>query len=281
MIACPACGVELSRRSDRLDCPQCGAAYPSVDGETTFSAADASDDYDPADFARLAAVEEQHCWFRARSRVIRTLFERHVGRAARVIEVGAGTGTVAAALADAGYRIAVADVFPAALDFCRRRGLAERYRFDLRRPPFKDEFDAVGLFDVLEHLDDDRAALAGARLMLREGGRVVLTVPARPRLWSASDVAARHKRRYRPDGLRACLEAEGFEVIALQGFFLSLVPILVLRRLLFPARGARRPGLALPVANELILGILNIEHDLLPRPGPAFGASLAAVARRR
>jgi SAM-dependent methyltransferase len=167
------------------------------------------------------------------------LFERYVDRAERVIEVGAGTGVVAGALQRAGYRPAVADVFPVSLEYCRKQGIEERYEFDVRKPTFEAEFDAVGLFDVLEHLEDEAAALAGVRRLLRAGGRVLVTVPAYEWLWSRSDALARHKRRYGFVGLRRRFEEAGFEVVYESGFFLSLLPALAVRRLLYP--GVRRP----------------------------------------
>ena len=61
----------------------------------------------------------------------------------------------------------------------------------------------VGLFDVLEHIDDDDAVLAAARRMLRPGGRLVVTVPRHPFLWSHLDALVDHRRRYRASDLLA------------------------------------------------------------------------------
>jgi SAM-dependent methyltransferase len=244
-----------------------------------------------------------------------------------VLEVGAGTGVVAAALSAAGYGVAVSDVSPAALEYCRRRGLAERLQFDLLhpalragsssgspdsgdpirgtpgvgRPALRNEFDCVAMFDVLEHLADDTAALAAVRTLLRPGGRAIVTVPASTGLWSRADEAARHRRRYGLQGVRRLFEASGFEVLCARGFFLSLLPGLLLRKLLFPAGKSAGPetrrakiedrrlsivdsaaGLAVvPVANELILGILTVERSLTRHCRPVVGASLALVARKR
>ena len=65
---------------------------------------------------------------------------------------------------------------------------------------------------MLEHLDDDRAALAELRRVVRPGGALVVTVPAHPRLWSRHDELNHHRRRYTRASLRAAAGAGGWEV---------------------------------------------------------------------
>jgi len=237
-------------------------------------------DYDPAWFDRLDRVEARHFWFRARRRVIMRLFERYVDRSGRVLEVGTGTGSVAAALVRRGFNVAVSDVHRQALVHAGRKGLSERYEFDLARAPFREHFDAIGLFDVLEHLDDDRAALAVIHRMLRPGGSLVLTVPAHRWLWNRSDILAGHKRRYGPGDISRIAASAGFEVIEVRCFFFSLVPLLLLRRAFTPG-GERAAGLSVvPVANEVLFAILSLETFLSGPFRPRVGGSIALVAQR-
>lgn len=289
MIACPNCEQEVLIRDNRCKCRYCGRDYPVAAGVVRFAAElDTSiSDYDAEGLDRIARVEGRHFWFRARLRVITRLFRQHVEKKAHVIEVGAGTGGVALALQEQGYRVAVGELHLNGLRYARETGLQEAYQFDLMAPPFREHFDAVGMFDVLEHMPDDRGALRSVRRMLRDGGKLVVTVPAYPTLWSQSDRRARHKRRYGPTELKRLAEASGFRVLALRGFFVTLLPMLVVRALLFPDRAsADQPGAAvsgltiLPVVNELILGLLYLEGCILSVTGGRIGASLAMVAEK-
>ena len=242
-------------------------------------------DYDPVWFDRLDRVEARHFWFRARRGVIARLFERYARRSDRVLEIGAGTGSVAAALAARGFNVAVSDIHHQALEIAGRRGLAERYEFDLMAMPFREQFDVIGLFDVLEHLDDDRAALLAIRQALKPGGRLVLTVPAHRWLWNQSDMLAHHKRRYGLKEIRQRIAAAGFDILDARGFFVSLVPLLLLRRLVSPGRKddsrTAAAGLSvIPVANEIMLSILSLDNLLSGWLRPAAGGSIAVVARK-
>jgi len=287
LIVCPACNHPLAPDHDRLSCAACGRTCEDEHGVLNFASEPNPDkaDYDPAWFEQLDYVEERHFWFRARRAVILALFRRYARSTDEILEVGSGTGSVAAALAAQGYRVAVSDVHRASLEFAGRKGLAERYLFDLTRPPFQEHFDVVGLFDVLEHLTDDHQALAMVRRMLKPGGRVVITVPAHQWLWGQSDVVAGHKRRYGSRQLEDVVESVGLEVVELRGLFLSLVPLLAVRALLNPARECPKDGAALwlsvvPVANEILYAMLSTECHLLSGCRPHFGGSFALVARR-
>jgi 2-polyprenyl-3-methyl-5-hydroxy-6-metoxy-1,4-benzoquinol methylase len=66
----------------------------------------------------------------------------------------------------------------------------------MRAVPSAETFDVIGEFDVLEHIEDEKAVLMAMHRALRPGGDIALTVPQHPRLWSGTDEAAHHKRRY-------------------------------------------------------------------------------------
>ena len=100
----------------------------------------------------------------------------------------------------------------------RQRACRAVVRGDLLRPPFADVFHLIGLFDVLEHLADDRGVLSKAFELLTPGGPLLMTVPAHPSLWSYADEASSHYRRYRPADLDAKLTAAGFHVEFLSQF---------------------------------------------------------------
>ena len=147
----------------------------------------------------------------------------------------------------------------------------------------------VGMFDVLEHLDDDVGVLRALHAALAPGGMLVLTVPAHPWLFDEMDTLAHHRRRYRLGELREKLEAADFELVQVRHFMALLVPLLVVARALGRLlRGRLRNPAArrdaelgvVPLLNPVLLGAPRLEGGLsrvLPLP---FGTSLVAVARR-
>src|SRR5207302_1171821 len=105
------------------------------------------------------------------------------------------------------------DLFADGLRFARARmPKALLVRGDALHPPFAERFEVVGMFDVLEHVDDDLGVLCALRALIKDHGRLVLTVPAGRALWSYFDEASRHVRRYEVAELRDKLTGAGFEV---------------------------------------------------------------------
>jgi SAM-dependent methyltransferase len=127
----------------------------------------------------------------------------------RILNAGAGQGTLSAKLESLGYEVTSADSSPAAVAVLQERVVGEVACADLTALPFPDErFDAAVLGEVLEHIPDDRAALGEVARVVRPGGAVAISVPANPKLFGRSDEWAGHVRRYtRPELLEACRSA--------------------------------------------------------------------------
>ncbi len=130
-----------------------------------------------------------------------------------VLNGGAGQGTLSRRLAELGFEVTSTDVSPEAVELLRERAPGDVLEADLTSLPFEDaRFDAAVLGEVLEHIENDRGALAEVARVLRPQGVLALSVPANPKLHGPSDVWAGHVRRYtRPELLEACAAA-GFTV---------------------------------------------------------------------
>ena len=238
---------------------------------------------DPVYVARHAEEDRRHWWFRGRLAVLQAVLRRVVtARPARLLELGCGSGNVLEALSEFGQAVGM-ECEPSLLAAARARGLDVRpgaLPGDLVVP--EGWADVVLLLDVLEHLDEEAAALAIARRALGERGRLVVTVPAYPWLWSGHDVLLGHRRRYGAGQLRGVLEAAGFRVEWVSHFntvlFAPLLGVRVWRRW----RDTAGHDLARPVApvNTLLERCFALERHLVPRVALPFGASLLAVARR-
>jgi SAM-dependent methyltransferase len=190
----------------------------------------------------LAPTVRRHPWWRARSRLaLGVLAQARVHPPSRIADVGCGWGTTLESLERAGYRATGLDIDLAAL-----RSLAELkptrqvayYDLTANQDPPVREFEAVMALDVLEHLDDDVLAARRLAALAGHGATLILSVPARPELWSEFDEIQGHRRRYTSESLRATLERAGLEVNRVFFWGLWLVPILARQR----KRPKSRPG---------------------------------------
>ena len=288
MRLCLRCGAGFS--GDKWRCPECGFEPQVLRGIPAFAPelAHAQEGYDPAHFSELAELESHNFWFRTRNRLIVWALGRYFPGAARLLEVGCGTGFVLSGIAAAfpALEIAGSEVAAEGLEFAARRVPAARLiQMDARRIPFRGEFDVAGAFDVIEHIEDDRAVLRALRDALTSGGGLLLTVPQHPFLWSEYDVHARHVRRYREDDLRAKLVEGGFEIVRMTSFVTLLLPLMIVSRLTQRSSRADYDPLAelrlAPWLNWALEKTLDFERALI-RAGIPFpaGGSLLVVARK-
>lgn len=248
--------------------------------------------YPASAFADLRRLEEGSFWFRSRNIILLGILQRFVaGTVTRYAEVGCGTGFVLAAVARRfpAWNVEGFDIHSEAVVFSQQRAPRARVRqADLHALPEVESYDAIGVYDVLEHLDDDLAALCALRHALRPRGHLLLTVPQHPGLWSPYDDAARHRRRYRRAEMCQRLAEAGFEVLFLSSFVSTLLPVLWMRRLqlrrLNPSEAAKATRADLtprPWVNWL--GLMAMWPDVAATQlglQVPFGGSLLAVARK-
>lgn len=130
-----------------------------------------------------------------------------------ILEVGCGAGVLLHELSARGHCCTALETSDSALRIARY--VNEAQGTTIAEQPdeaWVDRFDFVLAFEVLEHIEDDRAALMQWRNWLRPGGILLLSVPAKMKKWTASDVWAGHFRRYEIEGLKQLVHQCGFEV---------------------------------------------------------------------
>ena len=292
---CPACAGRLEPAAGGLACAGCGRAYAVEDGIARLGGETAATPgFDASYFDLLARVEDEQFWFVSRRAVILDALRRHVPDLAErpLYDVGCGPGGLLAHLARHGVPLAGAcDSFVEALALARRRVAAPLALVGGDGPPpVAPGRRLLGMFDVLEHIDDDAATLRWAAEVLEPGGVLVVTVPAHPFLFDQADVLAFHRRRYRKRELRERLESAGFGIRLLTHFMAPLVPLLVASRTIGRLRRGRAASIeeqrraelgVVPVLNQALRGVLALERRALGVVRPPFGTSLIAVAARR
>lgn len=288
MKLCVACGQPVVAESWR--CPACQFAPELLNGHLAFAPdlARHSPGFRPEHFEELARLEAGHFWFRARNRLITWAMRRYFPDAKRILEVGCGTGFVLSGIRDAypGAELYGSEIYASGLEFASRRvQLATLFQMDARKIPFASEFDVIGAFDVLEHIEQDQDVLRGMYRACAPGGGIVLTVPQHMFLWSEHDEYACHVRRYGARDLKNMLLQAGFELLRTTSFVSLLLPLLVVSRVFKRKGTAGGDGLAeyriAAGVNAVLERVLDLERAMI-RWGASFpaGGSLLVVARK-
>lgn len=290
MIICPKCqGTVLIKNDGAYICQGCGETLLNENGVIYFhpEERDSNEGMEAVILDDLVQFEEKHFWMKARRSYLGWIFSRFVKPEAAIIEIGAGTGYVARYLIDRGYRdYAIGDIHKKGLALAGAHDYKHKYQFNLLRTVFAGHFDVVGMFDVLEHLDDAGAAVKNVRKMLRKGGRAIVTVPAHKWLWSKQDAIAYHRRRYEVEELKELFTAHGFKVLKASGFFLSLIPFMYLRKMInrddgkLSARDYQDRFKINRVINLMLELMLRLEMVVGKNLSSRYGGSMILVAEK-
>ena len=171
----------------------------------TWSKGDADDNMPENLLVDLEGTVRRHPWWQARARLAIAGLQRYgIAPPADILDAGCGWGTNLTALEAAGFRTRGLDISRRMLERLDRpdRTLIEA---DLTQPLAPNAAPADGLLalDVIEHIDDDRAAVSRLGELVRPGGVVIVSVPALPELFSRFDKVQGHRRRYVPERLQA------------------------------------------------------------------------------
>jgi len=250
------------------------------------------------DLYRDLYVKEQDYWWHVGKRaIVYSLMRRYLPRGKRVeerraLDLGCGAGLNLDHMARYAQPVGT-DFSEEALRFCRERGHELLCKADAAELPFPDsEFDIITALDVIEHLDDDHAALAELRRVMRPGGLLIISVPAYKLLWTYWDDILGHRRRYTTGMMRDVVERAGLRVRKVSySNTLILVPVVgvrILKSLLNRAAEARGESKDpetdfMPVPkwlNSALIRYYQWEARTLRRRALPFGLSVVCVAQR-
>jgi 2-polyprenyl-3-methyl-5-hydroxy-6-metoxy-1,4-benzoquinol methylase len=174
----------------------------------------------------------RHPWWHARAKLALAVLSQHTIRPpAQIMDVGCGWGINIKALEEAGYAVSGLDISRQILE-CIDEPPRRLFEADLNQalPPDVGVNDAVLALDVIEHLDDDQNATRQFARLLRPGGIAVVSVPARPDLFSEFDQIQGHRRRYVPETLLAAFRDSTLEVKRIFWWGQWMVPLLTRRK---------------------------------------------------
>ena len=234
-------------------------------------------------YQQMAELDDRHWWYKARRKIIADLIRREcrVPSGAQILELGCGTGHNLAMLSDFGH------VEGLELDDEARALSEKRLGRKVMSSPLPEladvqdgHYDLIGAFDVIEHIEDDSAALASIATKLKPSGKFIMTVPAHQWMWSAHDVVNHHKRRYSRGSLKRLIEGSPLKLDRV-GYFNSLLfPLAVAERAASKLRRKEDADVKLPSAplNAALEKIFETERYLVGRLPLPPGLSLFAVA---
>jgi len=237
------------------------------------------------EYATMFQVEDAHWWYAGMRRITRAMLDAHLPQGPlSILDAGCGTGANLAALATYGAATGM-DIEPAALAFCRQRGLQRLARGSVCELPCADGvFDLVTSFEVLYHLavDSDDAALHEFWRVLRPGGWLLLRLPAHNWLRGRHDVAVHTRHRYTTGEVERKVAGAGLRVVRLSYANCLLFPVAVARRLLERSGGAGKGSDVgpPPPGNGVLTAILAAEASWLPRHSLPWGLSVLCLARK-
>lgn len=289
MKKCFTCGSIYPSSASR--CTACGAGPGKHEGFTAYAPALAQEGsgFKSTYFADIARFESWYFWFRARNHLIIWALGKYCTGFQSFLEIGCGTGYVVSGIAKAypDARLHGSEMFTSGLAFAAAKvPNISLMQMDARNIPFVDEFDAIGAFDVLEHIEEDRLVLAQMHDALKPRGVMLLTVPQHAWLWSQVDEYTCHVRRYSAKELHAKVEGAGFEILRSTSFVSSLLPALFVSRMMkkqtpLESAEAAAESRIPPWLNYLFGKMLGAEIVMI-RSGVNFplGGSRLIVARK-
>jgi SAM-dependent methyltransferase len=236
----------------------------------------------------LFAIEDGSYWFQHRNACIVQLVRKFPARGP-ILDLGGGNGCVADALNQNGIEAILMEPGPAGAVAARQRGIDTVICATLQQAKARPQsLPAVGMFDVLEHIENDAGFLRQLHDNMQPQGLLYVTVPAFQLLWSQEDILAEHYRRYTRSSLQNLLAQNGFEVLFCSYFFRPLLFAILLFRSLPFRLGYVRERTAIERDHTTSLGVASrLLQKFLTREVAAignqkicgFGSSCIAVAR--
>jgi SAM-dependent methyltransferase len=251
-----------------------------------------NDNFSPETFERLFNAEDRNFWFRSRNRIVRHFMKKIIAEKKFVtfLEVGCGTGYVLKGLKGLdNILLNGSELYLEGLKFAKKRlPEIELIQLNALNMPFVNSFDAIGAFDVLEHIDDDVSVMKQANAALKQGGYFLISVPQHPFIWSYLDDMAFHRRRYTRKELKEKLKVSGFEVKYITSFVFVLFPMMLISRWLKRKKtkqyvvNEQMKELELPrVLNFIFESLLRIDEFFIKLGiSLPFGGSLIAIVKK-
>jgi len=270
--------------------------YTMIDGIKCFSPDVAKDytDYPDGGFDLTDSNAENSFWVSSRNRLFKSIVHRYrsPNGKTKFLEIGCGTGDFIRQIVEHdNFEITGSEVYLKGLVYARKNLPGVDFvQFDVTQGRIGEQFDMIVAFDVLEHIDNDLAAIANISQMLRKDGVLVISVPQHMFMWGELDEIVKHKRRYSRNELVGKLEQNGLDIARCTSFVFTLFPVMYISRLLDKGRDKSQSDEAALAKRVTFPRVLNWLLDRFMRLDEAlirlglslpFGGTLLVVARKK
>jgi len=243
--------------------------------------------------ASCFSIEENSFWFKHRNDcIVATVNAFPPKNKETIFDIGGGNGFVSLGLASAGFDVVLVEPGAIGSSHAKNRGIKDVICATVNTAKFKQHsLPAIGLFDVIEHIEDDVAFLRSIKELIKEEGYLYATVPSYSFLWSGEDISAGHFRRYTLEGITSVLKSAGFKIEFSSYIFRFLpIPVFLLRTLPYRlglSKGARNTdkisrdhAVKGGIGGKLLDSLLQPEIEHLRKKNPMkFGGSCLIVAK--
>lgn len=238
-------------------------------------------------YRKFFEVQKKHWWFVAKKKIVLDTINLYVSARSdghRILDIGCGSGLMLNSLEQMGETSGM-DMSDEAIGFSKEifNGPVKKGHLPDNVPYDNDYFTLITALDVIEHVEDDRAALKSIRAKMVEGGQAIITVPACMFLWSEHDVLNEHKRRYTSRELKEKLMQAGFTIENISYYNSLLFPLIALIRFfnnVLKRKGNSDVDLPSPLINFLLEKSFSAERFFLRFVKFPIGVSVLAVVRK-
>ena len=240
-------------------------------------------------YHEMEGLEKYHWWFVYRQKILKKILKKHLfnlKKDAKIIDIGCGTGGNIQLLSKDFTDIIGIDNNDIAIEYCKSKNLKNILKAQLPDLNILEDnsADLILLFDVLEHVEDDFFALSVIKNKLKEGGYLLLTVPAFAFLWSQHDEEFHHKKRYNLKQIEKMFKETNFKILKSSYLYFLTFPAVLFMRILKQIfkSCAKKDDFKINngFLNSVIIKFLSVEALLLNYFSFPFGSSLLILAKK-
>jgi len=233
-------------------------------------------------------------WVSSRNRLFKSIVYDQMAPTGKTkfLEIGCGTGNfIQQIVENKNLEITGSEIYLKGLLYAKKNlPNVDFIQFDVTQGQIGEEFDLIVAFDVIEHIENDIAAISNINRMLHKGGGLIMTVPQHMFLWSKLDEIVKHKRRYSRRELVTKLQENGFDISYATSFLFVLFPLMLISRMFDKGHEqsqsdevALEKRVKFPNALNWTFDLFMRVDEILIRKGISlpFGGTLVVVARKR